>query len=164
MKNRKAKKTSQKKVDHQKIKANIKNRMKQLGLPLAKIKFHNPADTELKMSAVILKIADPLIMRYKDNDKLIYTIIFLAILVWNMAMFPEKKQEDYYDKLIDKVLPKESTGEEVAAFMEFIDTLMNRENQYFPDINRIIVHHELSVSGGNITLNVTSAPIGNQKP
>lgn len=110
------------------------------------------------MSEVILKLAEPYIKKYWNNDKRIYVIISLAIMAWNISLFPEKESENYYDKLID-LLPQEISGEQVATFMQCLDTLIDRKKKYFSDIKKVIMHNEASVFNGNITLNIKSAPI-----
>jgi len=91
------------KIKDQEINIQIINRMKECGFPLDQVKFHEPTDNEIKMSEVILKIAEPYIKKYWNNDKRIHTIISLTIMVWNITLFPDGKWENYYDMLVDQL-------------------------------------------------------------
>ena len=67
------------------------------------MEFTEPADG-VKMSAVILKLAEPLLKKYGDDDKRIETIISLTIAEWNRLMLPEGEREKYQDEMMDTLL------------------------------------------------------------
>jgi len=147
------------KIEDQHIRNHIIDSLKKLGLSPDEVEYiHGPEKGEVKMSEVILKIAEPYIKKYWNNYKRIFTIISLTVTVWNFTLLPEDNWDFYYDMLIDH-LPKDLSGESVASFMEFIDTLIDRKKEYFPDIQRFIMHFDLSIHGRDITLNIISVPL-----
>lgn len=146
-------------IKHQGISEHIINQMKEYALPVEQAGLHEPGIDEVKMSEVILRIAEPYVKKYWNNYNRVYTLISLAVIVWNFTLFPEDKWETYYDMLIDHLLPPDSSGEEVASLMQCVDTLIERKKKYFPDIRRFITNYEVLVSGDNITLNIESVPL-----
>ena len=111
------------------------------------------------MSEVILKLAEPLLKKYGDIDKRIRSIISLTIFEWNRLMLPDGEREKYQDKMMDSLLPPDENAETVGSLLYLSDLIAERQKKYFPDIKKVIVDYELIISDGNITLNISSAPI-----
>jgi len=111
------------------------------------------------MSEVILKLSDPLLKEYNDNDKQIKSIISLTIIEWNRLMFPEDMREKFQDKMIDTLSPPGDEAETVGSILYLSELITKRQKKYFPDLKRLIVDYELIVSDGDITLNISSAPV-----
>jgi len=136
----------------------VEKELKQKGISTDAIEFRESPDG-VKMSGVILKLAEPLLKKYGDIDKRIRTIISLTIFEWNRLMLPEGEREKYQDKMMDSLLPPDENAETVGSLLYLSDLIAERQKKYFPDIKKVIVDYELIVSEGNITLNVSSAPI-----
>jgi len=122
------------------------------------IEFIEPPDG-VKTSAVILKLAEPLLKEYGDDDKRIKAVISLTIIVWNKLMFPSDVQENLYDEMIDHLVPMNGDAEDISSIVYLTDMITKRKNAYFPDLKKIIISYDLSVSKGDITLNISSAEI-----
>ena len=131
---------------------------RQQGISTEGIEFVESPDG-VKMSEVILKLADPILKEFGDKDKQIETIISLTIFEWNTLMLPDGEREKYQDKMMDTLLPPDENAETVGSILYLSDLIAERQKKYFPDIKKVIVDYELIVSGGNITLNISSAPI-----
>ena len=136
----------------------VENGFKQKGISTESIEFRESPDG-VKMSAVILKLAEPLLKKYGDIDKRIKTIISLTIFEWNRLMLPESEREKFQDEMINTLLPPDEEAETVGSILYLSDLIAERQKKYFSDIKNIIVDYELVVSDGNITLNISSAPI-----
>ena len=124
----------------------------------AKREIPTPED-EAKMSAVILQLAEPLMKQHGKNAERAQAIIMLTIAGWNKSMFPPDKQPLIEKDLIDAFVPKDGSAEAVGVAVEVMDIIAERRQKLFPDLRKIIVDHEVEISGGRLTLNVTSAPI-----
>jgi hypothetical protein len=61
--------------------------------------------------------------------------------------------------MMDTLLPPDENAETVGSILYLSDLIAERQKKYFPDIKKVIVDYELIVSDGNITLNISSAPI-----
>ena len=136
----------------------VESGFKKKGIPTEAIEFRESPDG-VKMSEVILKLAEPLLKKYGDIDKRIKTIISLTIFEWNRLMLPDGEREKYQDKMMDTLLPPDENAETVGSILYLSDLIAERQKKYFPDIKKVIVDYELIVSDGNITLNISSAPI-----
>jgi len=73
---------------YKRLQQKIEDGFKQKGISTEGIKFRESPDG-VKMSEVILKLVDPLLKKYGDDDKRIKTIISLTIFEWNRLMLPE---------------------------------------------------------------------------
>jgi len=155
---KKKKPNKQTNTKYTRLQQKVKNGFKQQGLPTEGIEFIESQDG-VKMSAVILKLAEPLVKKYGDNDKRIETIVSLTIIEWNRLMFPEDQREKIQDEMIDTLSPPDSEAETVGSLLYISDLIAERQKKYFPDLKRLIVEYELIVSDGDITLNISSAPI-----
>ena len=165
--NRQAKIRQKKKKPNTKLKRlqqTVKNGFRQQGISTEGTEFIESPDG-VKMSEVILKLAEPLLKKYGDIDKRIRTIISLTIFEWNRLMLPDGEREKYQDKMMDSLLPPDENAETVGSLLYLSDLIAERQKKYFPDLKRVIVDYELIVSDGNITLNISSAPVkSNSKP
>jgi hypothetical protein len=74
-------------------------------------------------------------------------------------MFPPEKQAAVETDLIDYFVPKDGSAEAVGVAINFMDLVADRRQQLFPDLRKIIVDYDVEIGGGQLTLNVTSAPI-----
>jgi len=114
---------------------------------------------EIKMSAVILKLADPLLKKFWENKNQVRLIISMTVTLWNLSMMPEDRQEDLRNEMIEGLVPKGSDAEDIGSIVYVIDLILERKNKYFPDIQKVIVDHQLTIDGDNINLDVASAPV-----
>ena len=154
----KKKPNKQTKSKFRKLEQKVKNGFEQQGISTEGIEFNESPDG-VKMSAVILKLAEPLLEKYGDNDKRIKTIISLTIFEWNRLMLPESERKKSQDEMIDKLLPPDGEAETVGSILYISDLIAERQKKYFPEIKKMIVDYELIISNGNITLNISSALI-----
>ena len=95
--NRQAKIRQKKKKPNKKferLQQTVEKEFKQKGIPTEAIEYSESPDG-VKMSEVILKLAEPLLKKYGDIDKRIKTIIFLTIFEWNRLMLPEGETPCY---------------------------------------------------------------------
>ena len=114
---------------------------------------------EAKMSAVILQLAEPLLKQHGKTAERAKAIISLAIAGWNKSMFPLDQQPAIENDLIDWFVPKDGSAEAVGVAVHLMDEVGDRRVKLFPDLRKIIVDYEVIISGGRLTLNVSSAPM-----
>ena len=114
---------------------------------------------QAKMSAVILKLAEPLMKQHGKTAEKAQAIIMLTIAGWNKSMFPPDKQPLIEKDLIDIFVPKDGSAEAVGVAVEVMDIIAERREKLLPDLHKIIVDYEIEIGGGRLTLNVTSALI-----
>jgi hypothetical protein len=86
-------------------------------------------------------------------------ILMLTIAGWNKSMFPPDKQPLIEKDLIDAFVPKDGSAEAVGVAVQIMDLVSERRQELFPDLRKIIVDYECSISDGRLTLEVRSAPI-----
>ena len=113
----------------------------------------------IKMSAVILKLAEPLLKKYGDDEKRVKTIISLTMIEWNKLLSQKEEQDNLEDSIINSLVPSDGAAEDIGSLLYIEDLIAERKNKYFPDLKKIIVGYDLNVANGNITLNISSMPI-----
>jgi len=109
---------------------------------------------EEKMSAVILDFAKPLLDECEDKESE-RRAVGLAVLVWNVSLFPEKDQDRKIQKLCSDLSPS-NDATDFGALMPYINMLLERKKTYYPDIKRAIVNYQMSGSGKYRRLDVAS--------
>lgn len=135
-----------------------KERWKRLEALGAKGEVPTP-EGEAKMSAVITKLAEPLLKQHATNAKQAETIISLTVAAWNSSMFPPNKRPLIEKELIDSFVPKDGSAEDIGLVIDLMDMIAERRKEFFPDLRKIIVDYEVDISDGRLSLNVTSAPV-----
>jgi len=144
--------------NYKRLQQKVKDGFQQQGIPTEGIEFVESSDG-VKMSEVILKLAEPMLKEYGDNDKKIKTIISLTIIEWNRIMFPKDVGEKFQDEMIDTLSPEVGEADTVGSILYISKLIAKRQKKYFPDLKRLILDYELIVSEGDITLNISSAPV-----
>jgi hypothetical protein len=138
--------------------SNDKERWQRLAALGAKRELPTP-EGDAKMSAVILQLAEPLLKQQGTTARRAEALISLTIAGWNKSMFPPDKQPMIEKDLIDSFVPKDGSAEAVGVAVHVMDLIGQRREELFPDVRKLIVDYDLGISGGCLTLNVTSAPI-----
>ena len=113
----------------------------------------------IKMSAVILKIAEPLLIKFGRDEKKVKGLIFLAVMEWNKQFFKNEEQDKLQESMINSFLSSEGNAEDIGSLLHIQDLFAERKNKYFPDLKIAILNYDLKFTDGNFILNVTSAPI-----
>ena len=133
-------------------------RWKRLAAMGAKGEIPTP-EGEARMSAVVLQLAEPLLKQHGKTPQRAEAIIMLTIAGWNKSMFPPDKQPLIERDLIDAFVPREGNAEDVGVAVQIMALVLERRQKLFPELRKIIVDSECSISGGRLTLEVRSAPI-----
>jgi len=143
---------------YKRLQQKVEKEFRETELYPKEMEFTEPAEG-VKMSAAILKLAEPLLKKYGDDDKRIETIVSLAIAEWNRLMLPEDEPVNLQDVMLDTLSPPGDDPETVGSLLYISDLIAERKKKYYPNLKKVIVNQELVVSNGNITLNIASAPI-----
>ena len=85
-------------------------------------------------------------------------IISLAVMAWNIALFPEEEQTHVQGMLLER-LPPQLGGEDVGVLLSTIDTLTARKRLLYPQVREYILTHQLSFVYDKVTLSVGTAPV-----
>jgi hypothetical protein len=117
----------------------------------------------VKMSEVILKLAEPLLMKYAENNKRVETIISLTVIEWNKLMLPVTMHDETQNRMINHLVPSDGDAEQIGAILYISDLIRERKERYYPNLKCVIKNYDLKVSNGNITLSVDFVPIKHQK-
>ena len=135
-----------------------KERWKRLAALGAKRDIPTP-EGEARMSAVILEVAEPLLKEHGKTPERAKAVLMLVVAGWNKALLPPDKQPALEKEIIDHLVPEDGSAEAIGVAVHIMDAAADRREKLFPDLRKIIVDHEVEISGGRLTLKVTSAPI-----
>ncbi len=111
----------------------------------------------IKISEAILILAEPLRAHYREPHRL-QAIISIAVMAWNIALFPEEEQSHVQGMLLES-LPTQLSGEDVGVLLQTIDTLIARKTLLYPHVREYILTHQLSFVDNKVTLSVGTAPV-----
>jgi len=133
-------------------------RWKRLATLGAKAEVPTPED-EAKMSAVILKVAEPLVGKYANTPEEAKAVIMLVIYGWNKSLFPRDKQAVVEKEILARIASEGGNAEMVGAAVDIMATAEKRRRKLFPDLRKIVVDYKVTISGDDFNLNVSSASI-----
>jgi len=112
---------------------------------------------DIKISEAILTLAEPLRAHYREPHRL-QAIISIAVMAWNIALFPEEEQSHVQGMLLER-LPPQLGGEDVGVLLSTMDTLIARKNLLYPQVREYILTYQLSLVDDKVTLSVGTAPV-----
>jgi hypothetical protein len=104
-----------------------------------------------KLSGIILDFAEPF-LELGLQEKVILT---LAIIAWNISMFPEEDRASKIEELIEKHIPHDDPRY-LTILKATIAAMVLRKLQMYPDNKRLILGYDFTESGDGMTLNVLS--------
>jgi hypothetical protein len=90
-------------------------------------------------------------------------IIALAVMAWNISLFPDEEHADVQGMLLES-LPQQLSGEDVGVLLSTIDTLIARKNLLYPQVREYILTYQLSLGDNKVTLTVGTAPVPEKIP
>src|SRR4029453_10188551 len=111
----------------------------------------------IKISEAILTLAEPLRTQYREPHG-VQAIVAIAVMAWNMALFPDQEHADVQGMLLES-LPPQLSGEDVGVLVSTIDTLIARKRLLYPQVKEYILTHQLSFVDNKVTLTVSTAPV-----
>jgi hypothetical protein len=85
-------------------------------------------------------------------------IIAVAVMAWNIALFPDEEHAHVQGMLLES-LPPQLSGEDVGVLVSTMDTLIARKRLLYPQVREYILTHQLSLVGNKVTLSVGTAPV-----
>ena len=133
-------------------------RWKRLAAMGAKGEIPTP-EGEARMSAVILEVAEPLLKQHGKTAERAKAVLMLVIAGWNKTLLPPDKQPVVEKEIIDQLVPEDGSAEDIGVGVAIMDMAADRREKLYPDLRKIIVDYEVEISGGRLSLNVTSAPV-----
>jgi hypothetical protein len=108
-----------------------------------------------KLSAVILDFARPLLDRFPDDGDF-ESAISLAVMCWNLALFPEAEGRDVLRPILQEIAKGPSDfAQETQAWIEI---LVERKKKLFAADRRIVMRQTVADEEGMHRLLVTSMP------
>ena len=116
-----------------------------------------PTRPAIKISEAILKLAEPLRAHYREPHRL-EAIIALAVMAWNIALFPDEEHAQVQGMLLES-LPPQLSGEDVGVLLSTMDTLIARKRLLYPQVREYILTHQLSFVDNKVTLSVGTTPV-----
>ena len=114
----------------------------------------------IKISEAILTLAEPLRAHYREPHRL-QAIVAIAVMAWNIALFPEEEQSHVQGMLLES-LPTQLSGEDVGVLLRTMETLIARKTLLYPQVREYILTHQLSFVDNKVTLTVGTAPVPEQ--
>lgn len=144
--------------EYEQLNAELADTLRRRGLLTEDVHVVESPD-EVKMSAVILKLAEPLLERYATDENRVRTAIFLTVYVWNMLMLPEPDRRVARDRLIDEAVPPNGDAQDVGSILYLVEWIEQGKERHYPDLRKLIVDYDVRIGGGELTLDVKSAPI-----
>jgi len=111
----------------------------------------------IKISEAILTLAEPLLTQYREPHRM-QAIIAVAVMAWNIALFPDEEHAQVQGMLLES-LPPQLSGEDVGVLLSTIDTLIARKRLLYPNVREYILTHNLSLADNRVTLTVGTAPV-----
>lgn len=110
--------------------------------------------SEAEMSAIIIEYSQYLLNLVKNKlDQ--ETAVELVIAAWNLSLFPEYCRDEVLATLCKKMKIKQDSNEFNAASY-LIQTLLDRKQQSYPNINRRILEHKLILTKNETHLKIAS--------
>jgi hypothetical protein len=111
----------------------------------------------IKISEALFTIAEPLRAHYREPHRL-QAIIAVAVMAWNIALFPDEEHAQMQGMLLES-LPPQLSGEDVGVLLSTMDTLIARKRLLYPQVREYILTHQLSFVDNKVTLSVGTAPV-----
>lgn len=105
-----------------------------------------------KMSEVLIDFIDPYV-EYAETYEAYQKLVMVAIVAWNTALFPEKKQKAMVKKMMKSLSLSRSDARDMKGITK---ELIERKNTHFAEHTRIIVDYQVTDTRDGYHLSVAS--------
>ena len=105
-----------------------------------------------KMSQVILEFAGPLLDQ-AEGDAESRNAVALAVFAWNASLMPEDRRKDLVEEYTSDFA---RAGGDIAAIREVFSELIQRKEQVYADVQRLILDYRVRGPEGRRFLEVVS--------
>lgn len=110
------------------------------------------AESELKMSEIILHLAAELLEAAKTKSQQKFAI-FITCIAWNLAVIHQPKDRSVHIERIVTAIDNEEGQEEVRSI---INSILEKKDYFYLNVRRVILKHEVLGNKNNFHLNVVS--------
>ncbi len=124
------------------------------------ISVNNKKKGSLKMSAIIFKYAEDLLLKATTYEEK-HDVIALVILVWNFSILDSDGKQERFNSLINAI-SKEKYLFLNDELSDLIRDLLKKKDENFSKINRPIADYQFNIDGCNCHLNVISIPTNDE--
>jgi len=107
-----------------------------------------------RMSEVLEEFAMPFLGSVETLEEC-ERVFSVAVLAWNVALFPEDEQGKTYEAIIDEVMA-ESKLEDKEFLKNMVSLLIARKNSRFAEYNRFIIDLDITSTPTGFNLKVAS--------
>ncbi len=108
---------------------------------------------EVKMSAVLEDFMEPY-LDGNESDQAFEAFLNIAVIAWNIALFPEDQQPQKVDLIVAKAAKGNTQIQQ--EMRSVLEELITRKQQHFASIERHIVEFQLKGRGNSLHLSVAS--------
>ncbi|NCU33047.1 MAG: hypothetical protein EOM23_08985 [Candidatus Moranbacteria bacterium] len=120
----------------------------------------------IKVSEALRIVCEPFLEgKLGQKPEMIKSLFILGIIAWNMAVMGKSTEDkdiaDIFDNLKENCgdIPDIGVvGKGKELFLECFQVMINRKQELFPDVNCVILEHELTWDGDNPRLMVATVP------
>ena len=114
-----------------------------------------PPNTE-KMSQIIIDFSRPLLDVSKNGEEQ-KKAITIAVTIWNLSLFPEETQSEYFTEIKKIMRATSGKGGDLSENDNAVfNYMMERKKVLFPEINRVVVDYEFVETPKGFHLNIVS--------
>lgn len=106
----------------------------------------------IKMSEVIVELADFLLEQAHTEDR-VRAAITITCTAWNLAVVGFEKGQKFLDSYFEKI--NDSALKQDA--IDIINIIIEKKQDYYPDINRIILDFDIVRTKSKLHINVVSS-------
>lgn len=138
---------------HQKALDTFEQRFQQSKMGSKFAGFVQDPKGEVKMSEVLKAFVKPYLEEIPDYQQEMF--LQIAILAWNLAIMPEDMRQQAFEDLLKKGVKGKNPFAR-QDMRDFIDELIARKSELFPDNQRYIVDFQLKNAGNQFHLSVAS--------
>ena len=109
-----------------------------------------------KMSQIIIDYAGPLLDVAKNGEEQ-KKAITIAIIIWNLSLFPDEMQSEYITEIKKIMTPTSGKGWDLSENDNAVfNYMMERKKVLFAEINRLVVDYEFVETSKGFHLNIVS--------
>jgi len=113
----------------------------------------------VKLSEALLEVCQPLLDTAEGNPDRIRKCMMLGIMGWNLACVPDSPVDDVVSKLAASAGSGPDAKEAVRMLRATIEHIKARKLELYPDINMLIMEHEVVFRGSSMQVNVAGAEV-----
>jgi hypothetical protein len=116
-----------------------------------------------KLSDAVIDVCQPFLDEVYGDEDAMRSAVMVGITAWNIACVANGREEAMVRRMARDMITKATSGHsksDLDALVSALRLMIERKNERYPDMDMVVVEHELLLNGDTLQFNACGVKVG----